>query len=224
MLLILNTIIDQKARQHFNRLAAEHIFKNTRHQIVHVQNIDFVPENYSHLLLTGSELSAAAGSEYDEDIFAVIRQFIEADKAVLGICHGHQMLARFLAGDSVCRRSAQPEFGFKKMTIADDPLFAGISHPVFFESRYDQVYALPADFSVIAANDQPIVQAFRYKNKPVWGVQFHPEFNFKDGQDSLDRHFLDNPQDKKYYLNQLNSITQLNQNIRIFENFVNFIF
>jgi GMP synthase (glutamine-hydrolysing) len=220
MLLIYNTILSEANRKHFDVIARERLFPGSKLQTMYLQeNFDDISE-YSHLLVTGSELSAAAGSEHDDHIFAVIERFINAKKPVLAICHGHQMLARLLADDNVCRRSLKPEFGFKKMQITDDDIFAGIKNPIFLESRYDEVFDPPPEFNIIARNDQEAVQAFRYKNLPVWGVQFHPEYLFEDGQAMLQNHLNQTPQDKLFYQNELKTPNQMLQNLKIFQNFL----
>lgn len=220
MLLIYNTIKSCKARDYFDQLARTRLFPEIEYTTIHLGDIPTKHESYTHLLLTGSELSASIGSEYDADIFGVISQFVKAKKHILGICHGHQMLARYLAGDQSCRRALVPEFGFKKMKITGDELFEGIQNPVFLESRYDEVIDLPTDFKIIAANETDAVQGFRYKDLPFWGVQFHPEFLFEDGNSMLQEHLSENPHDKKFYRNDLKDIDELEQNRKIFTNFL----
>jgi len=222
MLLIYNTIKALEPRKYFDKIARTRLFPDQEYETIYLDDKSVEFQMFTHLLLTGSELSASQGSEYDEEIFETIYSFVQARKPILGICHGHQMLARYLAGDEYCRRAIQPEFGFKSMKITDDELFAGIQNPIFLESRYDEVFDLPPEFKIVAANETEAVQGFRYKNLPVWGIQFHPEFLFEDGEDMLQKHLTENPQDKIYYRNDLIDKMHLEQNLRIFTNFINF--
>ena len=220
MFLIYNTIKSLEPRDYFDRLAKQRLFPDQEFDTIY---LDKKPESfakYTHLLLTGSELSASNGSEYDAAILAVIGSFVQARKPILGICHGHQMLARYLAGDEYCRRAIIPEFGFKSMQITVDQLFSGVINPVLLESRYDEVFALPDDFKIIAENETDAVQGFRYKDLPFWGIQFHPEFVFEDGEAMLQKHLEQNPTDRAYYRNDLKDIQKLEQNLRIFHNFL----
>jgi len=130
------------------------------------------------------------------------------------------MLARAIAGDDVCRKAKTPEFGWKKMQIKENPLFKGISNPVFLESHYDEVCNLNDDFEIIATNNECEMQAFQYKNLPVWGVQFHPELQFVNGTEMIQEHLKEYPHDKKYYKNELDIENQIKQNFLIFKNFV----
>ncbi len=42
-------------------------------------------------------------------------------------------------------------------------------------SHGDTVFALPPDFEVLAHTDNCPVAAFRHKQKPIYGLQWHPE-------------------------------------------------
>lgn len=220
MLLIYNTIENLKARFHFDMIASERIFKGEKFDIIHLNESKGDLEKYTHLLLTGSELSASKGSPYDKSIYDLIEHFMKGAKAIYGICHGHQMIAKFLAGDKICRKALVPEFGFKEMRLKEDPLFYGLEIPIFFSSRYDEVINLPKEFEIIAENETEAVQAFRYKDLPVWGTQFHPEFLREDGNDSLQKHLKENPQDIEYYRDDWSGKDYEPESIKIFNNFL----
>ena len=126
-----------------------------------------------------------------------------------------------MAGNETCRKAKNPEFGWKKTQIKDNPLFKGILNPVFLESHYDEVCNLPDEFKIIATNNKCEVQAFQYKNLPVWGVQFHPEMQFEDGTEMLQTHLKEYPNDNEFYKNELNNEVQITQNFLIFKNFIN---
>jgi len=83
------------------------------------------------------------------------------------------------------------------------------------------VYNLPEEFDIIATNDDCAVQSFQYKNLPIWGVQFHPEMQFENGSEMVQEHLDENPHDNKFYKNELKNKTQIEQNFRIFKNFIN---
>ncbi|KQC10296.1 MAG: hypothetical protein APR54_03210 [Candidatus Cloacimonas sp. SDB] len=219
MILIFNTIIDGKARDYFTGRIAPRITSGRTFQIMYLEDDLPKAEEFSHLLITGSELSAATGSKWDEKIITVIKLFLQAAKPVLGICHGHQMIARAIAGDDVCRRAPEPEFGWKRMEITDNALFTGIVEPVFLESRYDEVCNLPLDFRIIAYNGKAEVQAFQYGDLPVWGVQFHPEMLLEDGNRMLEKHLEKNPPDRKFRVDELSDPAAVEHNLTIFENF-----
>jgi len=220
MILIFNTIVNEKARDHFSNTIAYRITFGKPYRIIFLEDELPDPKEFSHLLISGSELSAAMGSEWDDKIISVIRSFLDNGKPILAICHGHQMLVRAIAGNRVCRRSEEPEFGWKKLIITDNPLFEGITEPVFLESRYDEVCDLPEEFNIIACNNKTEVQAFQYKDLQVWGVQFHPEMLLREGNEMLERHLTQNPQDRKYLGNEINEPEKVKDNLHIFLNFL----
>jgi len=229
MLLAFNTIITEKYKIGFDVKILPFIMNEFPYEIVHLEDEildDFITNEeifskYSHLLITGSSLSASKGSKFDKIIMMVINYFIEMEKPILGICHGHQMIARAIVGTNACRRTTTPEFGWKKMQIKENPLFTGISSPVFLESHYDEVCNFNDDFTIIATNEDCAVQAFQYKNLPVWGVQFHPEMQFENGNEMVKNHLLEFPNDNKYYKDELENEIQIKQNFLIFKNFIN---
>jgi len=219
MILIYNTIIDAKARDNFTQNIALRITFGKKFQVLTLK--EKVPDlrQFSHLLITGSELSAALGSEWDAKIISVTEAFLKMEKPILGICHGHQILAKAISGNQACRRSPQPEFGWKKMQIVSNPLFKNVSQPIFLESRYDEVCNLQDRCEVIASNNNLEIQAFQLRNRPVWGVQFHPEMMWKDGNEMLENHLSQHPEKRKFYANEMENTDLIPDNLRIFANF-----
>jgi GMP synthase (glutamine-hydrolysing) len=56
---------------------------------------------------------------------------------------------------------------------------------VFFYFHQDEVFDLPAALPVLASTDQCPVQAVRFGSDPIFGVQFHPEFNDLQAEEIL---------------------------------------
>jgi len=110
-----------------------------------------------------------------------LSEAINRKVAILGICFGHQLLAHILGG-KVMRAENEAEIGWSKIILnpegVKDPLFDGF--PTEFESfqyHYDQIIELPREVLILGNSHKCLVQAFRYKSQPVWGVQFHPEIS-----------------------------------------------
>jgi GMP synthase (glutamine-hydrolysing) len=119
MLLILNLIVDRKPRDYFNEVISKRIFGDMEieFQVDYLKEQDLDLSGFSHLLLTGSELSASKENGIDEKLYNVINHFTQNKKSILGICYGHQMLAKALHGEGTCCRAEKPEFGWKKIEI-----------------------------------------------------------------------------------------------------------
>jgi GMP synthase (glutamine-hydrolysing) len=95
---------------------------------------------------------------------------------VLGICVGHQFLGRHFGG--VVARAPSPEFGRVALEVdaSDDPLFRGLpSRITAWSSHNDQVATLPPGWRGLAHSAACRVQAMAHPERPIWGVQFHPE-------------------------------------------------
>jgi GMP synthase (glutamine-hydrolysing) len=110
---------------------------------------------------------------------------------VLGICVGHQFLARHFGGQ--VGRSPRPEFGRVSVTV-DEPehtLFHGLPATLtVWESHNDQVVRLPPGFRRLAHSETCPVQAMAHTERPIWGVQFHPEVEHTQGGREIFQNFL----------------------------------
>ncbi|MBK5237644.1 MAG: type 1 glutamine amidotransferase [Actinomycetales bacterium] len=96
----------------------------------------------------------------------LIRQAVTADKPVLGICFGGQLVARAMGGSVA--RGVHPEIGWTSI-LSDEPDIVG-SGP-WFEFHYDN-WQVPPGAREIARN--PVAsQAFVIKK--TLALQFHPE-------------------------------------------------
>jgi len=113
-----------------------------------------------------------------------LRQALDLKVPILGLCLGHQLLADILGGEV---EVGQQEVGWLPVQLNEagtkDPLFNGVP-PEFFPFHYhtEQVTTLPPGATVLATSPLCPVQAFRYGQAPVWGVQFHPEINPQRGE------------------------------------------
>jgi GMP synthase-like glutamine amidotransferase len=104
---------------------------------------------------------------------------LEANVPILGICLGHQLLAHWLGGEV---KRGRWEIGWLPITITEegkeDPLLAGLE-PSFYGFLWhgDQVTRLPEGGVLLASSDLCRVQAYRLRDRPVWGVQFNPQYD-----------------------------------------------
>lgn len=101
------------------------------------------------------------------DRFAWLPSF---PRPVLGICAGMQVIARVHGGD------VRPDVSIgmaRQEVIAPDTLFAGRDRFDAYELHGLSVVP-PASFRVLAVSPSG-VRAIRHREKPVYGVMFHPE-------------------------------------------------
>jgi para-aminobenzoate synthetase len=110
---------------------------------------------------------------------------------VLGVCLGHQLLCR-AAGARVARAPAPVHGRLSPVEHGGTGLFAGIPSP-FRAVRYHSllVYDLPAAVEPLAHTPDGLLMAARHRDRPQWGVQFHPESIATEHGERLLANFLD---------------------------------
>ena len=111
----------------------------------------------------------------------VVRTALDRATPVLGVCLGAQVLAT-VAGGKV-RRARTPEIGWHEIRrspeAAADPVLGGLPERFLaFEWHHDDCRLPPS--AVELARSAACVQAFRLRDAPAWGVQFHPEATYHD--------------------------------------------
>ena len=109
---------------------------------------------------------------------------------ILGICAGHQFMALHFGGST--RPAKTPEFGRTEVTIEDPgDLFVGLPRQlVVWESRNDEVTEAPAGFRTLASSEACPVQAMQAVDRPLYGLQFHPEVEHTQHGDRIFQNFL----------------------------------
>jgi anthranilate synthase/aminodeoxychorismate synthase-like glutamine amidotransferase len=105
---------------------------------------------------------------------AVMRRFPEAGVPSLGVCLGHQSLARAFGGTVV--RHVPVHGKATEVAHAGDGLFAGLPDPLVV-GRYHSLVVEPhlPDGLVETARGGGVLMAMRHRELPAHGVQFHPE-------------------------------------------------
>lgn len=152
------------------------------HPFNHYPSID---ESVKGVILSGSPCSVLEENAPDIDPSAF------GDLPVLGICYGAQLLAHKHGGK--VSRSEHREYGRAKLAHINshhDLLKEiGIDSQVWM-SHGDTITELPEDFQVIANTDSIPVAAYKIENKPVYGIQFHPEVTHSTDGKTILRNFV----------------------------------
>lgn len=130
----------------------------------------FKDKNLKGIILSGGPLSI-----YDNDAPRIGREVLEMGVPVLGICYGLQLITDMLGGKVA--PAQEKEYGSAQLQIqADTPLFHGIpSDSKVWMSHGDKVLELPEDFHSAAQTQNSPFAAIAHKNRPIFGLQFHPE-------------------------------------------------
>lgn len=102
-------------------------------------------------------------------------------KPILGVCLGHQCIAKFFGGDIV--KAGQPMHGkvSKVFYKEREPLFEGLPQG-FNATRYHSLVVenVPEVLDVIARTDD-VIMGIKHRYLPIYGVQFHPEAILTEG-------------------------------------------
>jgi GMP synthase-like glutamine amidotransferase len=223
MILVLNCMKDDILARSFDRAISRPLGQaGKKADFLWVPQAREIPDltKYSHFIISGSEASVLDDNPWEGWLKEIIDKIIHRKKPLLAICYGHQFLVRALLGKQYTRRTGTPEFGWMDIALTGNPLFDGITASVFMVSHYDEVFDLTEDFKIIAAAPGCAVHAFQYKDLPVWGLQFHPEYNVEEADEIFDLIKKRDPSFATYFYNELQSKWQKEQNERIFLNFL----
>jgi GMP synthase-like glutamine amidotransferase len=155
---------------------------------VHLPSGGILPDvdSYSHVIISGCEGSVRDLAPWAEDEARWVRQAAAADTAVLGSCWGHQLIAFAMAGAQAVRRAATPECGWIDIPVGDSGDLLPSESFQAFATHFDEVVpGCHPDLRVLAATPDCAVQAARWGDQRVWGLQAHPEMDAECGKEFL---------------------------------------
>jgi GMP synthase (glutamine-hydrolysing) A subunit len=140
------------------------------------------------IILTGRVEHHWEDGEIERDYVPRLSILKDFDIPILGICAGLQIIASMFGGETgrmVEGNEDVLEEGYTKLTILkDDPIFKGLDQTFYCKQAHrDEVKVLPEDFDHLASSDMCEIQAMKHKNRPIYGVQFHPEWYTKELRD-----------------------------------------
>ena len=124
----------------------------------------------------GIILSGGPASVYEDGVPTTDAKILQLGVPVLGICYGMQLIAQLEGSEVVVGRR---EYGRAALKVGESgDLFHGFlpEEPTqVWCSHADHVDQPPEGYRALASTETLPVAAFRHKERPVFGVQFHPE-------------------------------------------------
>jgi GMP synthase (glutamine-hydrolysing) len=157
------------------------------------------------LVVFGGEQSATDDHThpYLPALARLMQAYTDANKPVLGICLGSQLLARAFGAEN--HLGTAPEFGWTDVTLTEagraDPVLSQVPHSFPIFQWHSDTFTLPATATRLATSATAPNQAFRI-GRATYGTQFHFEANrpmvadwlqrFPEGIARMDPHFVTN--------------------------------
>jgi GMP synthase (glutamine-hydrolysing) len=177
-ILVVNLFLDPKRKLSFNKLVTR---VKTLGAEVSISDHTSLPAldpsqllSYDGIILSGTEALFTRTADRKEfgDLFAFLPRI---EVPTLGICGGHQALAIAYGGEVA--KSGHHVDGFRTVELEDkDHLLAGLPAKIrVMQSHYEVVKRLPPGFVRIARSKDTKNEAMKHEQKPLYGVQFHPE-------------------------------------------------
>ena len=112
------------------------------------------------------------------------RDLYETNKPTFASCWGFQAFAKALGGIVVTdlKRAEVGTFTLKLTEAgAADPVFGPMGTPFQAQMGHqDIVDRIPEDAILLCSSDRVQNEAFTFPGKPIYGTQFHPEFELAD--------------------------------------------
>ncbi len=150
--------------------------------ILDAEHGDIFPDvkDCAGLIITGSHSMVTENLPWSVRIEKWIPLLLEYNVPILGICYGHQLLAKATGGRVNFHRIGK-EIGTVHVNLLeesyDDPLFKSFPQSFPAHAVHSQtIRNLPPQAICLAANTFEPNHIFRLGDC-AWGVQFHPEYN-----------------------------------------------
>ncbi len=149
-------------------------------EIVNPESFE-VNEDIIGIIFSGGPQSVSAC-----DTFRINLDIQKNKIPILGICYGHQLLAKMIGGE--IESGENKEYGFTNIICRTEAvLFHGLEkEQKVWMSHGDYVCRLPKDFKITASSDSIKIAA--YESEIYFGFQFHPEVTHtKNGMQMLEK-------------------------------------
>jgi GMP synthase (glutamine-hydrolysing) len=135
-------------------------------------------ENHDGLIFSGAPILITEVEM--EKYLTPISWLKEFTKPILGICFGHQLLG--LLHGAYGSKMREDRDWQEIEVFTDCPIFEKL--PTTFDMMEDhcESISIPENFELVASSDACVNESMRHKEKPFFGVQFHPEVSGNFGR------------------------------------------
>ncbi len=118
-------------------------------------------------------------------------EYLDSGLPILGICLGHQIIARQMGGD--VEPGDHGGYADVEVEITEaGGLFEDVPESFSaWASHADEVVKMPDGFVRTARSDVCEIEAMRHRDRPIYGVQFHPEVSQTEHGLDIFENFVD---------------------------------
>ncbi len=139
-------------------------------------------------------LSPGPGRPADAGVCEAVVKELSGRFPILGVCLGHQAICEALGGTVSYARQLMHGKQSQVTLDPDCPIFRDLP-PVIAAARYHSLAAveasLPEELTVTARTEDGEVMAVQLRDRPVYGLQFHPESILTPLGGQIVKHFLE---------------------------------
>lgn len=115
----------------------------------------------------------------------------ELDYPILGICLGHQIIAKAFGG-KIGAAGIESYAQIKINILDENDILKGFGKSAdVWASHKDEVTKPPENFKVLATSSICGVEAMKHENKPIYGIQFHPEVHHTENGGKIFENFYE---------------------------------
>jgi anthranilate synthase component 2 len=142
----------------------------------------------------GIILSPGPGKPRDAGICEAVVKELGGEIPIMGVCLGHQAICEAFGGEVSYAGQMVHGKASTCTVVGENRLFAGMPEQ-FQVARYHSLSAreatLPEELRVTARSEDGEVMAVEHKEKPIFGLQFHPESVLTPMGDQIMKNFME---------------------------------
>jgi GMP synthase (glutamine-hydrolysing) len=135
------------------------------------------PTTVRGAIVLGSAASVNDGAPWQNRLEGWLGDLWSRSVPTLGICYGHQLIARMFGGTVDYAFSTRARAtGFRQVALEGAPPWAGAAREVTLcVSHREAVVQCPPELQVFARSKQVAADGLAHRELPIWGLQPHPE-------------------------------------------------
>ena len=158
-----------------------------------IRNDDMTVDEIKELSPDHIILSPGPGRPENAGVIVDVVRALGRDTPILGVCLGHQAVcAAFGATVTYAKKLMHGKQSNVKFDLSC-PLFRGCPETALvarYHSLAAQADTIPRELMVSAVTDDGEIMAVQHRDRPVYGVQFHPESIMTPDGKTILRNFI----------------------------------